>query len=405
MRILYLSPWFPYPPIYGSKIRLYNLLSGLAEHHEVTLISFTDTEIQPVWIEHIKQICSNVILIPQDPFRQSRTRSIIGWISPRPSSVVATYSPLMQAEAQRMFMEWHPDRVIAYTFVTAPYALGSRDTIKVLDIENLMFNMMHENYQRANGVLAKMRRWLAWKKFLSYERNLYTQFGKVLVASKVDKEKVAKFLGIPKPSIDIVPNGAQPSKINAFREKPQNDTLIFTGSLTYHANYEAIYYFLDQIFPLIIAEVPNVHLRVTGSTKGVDLKSLRICDQVEFTGFVDDINSLVTSSWVSIVPILSGGGTRLKILESMAYGTPVISTSKGAEGLDIINGEHILIADSPGEFAKRTIELLHDPLLRTRLAQNAHRLISENYNWDSIRNDFCRIVESAGQSAAKHVGK
>jgi glycosyltransferase involved in cell wall biosynthesis len=134
-------------------------------------------------------------------------------------------------------------------------------------------------------------------------------------------------------------------------------------------------------------------LLITGSTKGVDLSDLSVNNSVIFTGFVEDIRSVVAAAWMAVVPILSGGGTRIKILEAMALGTPVVATSKAAEGLTVRDGEHILLADDPATFADCTLRLLRDPFLRRRLVTNARRLVEQHYDWAQICQYFVDLVE------------
>ena len=130
-------------------------------------------------------------------------------------------------------------------------------------------------------------------------------------------------------------------------------------------------YFLAEIYPGIRQQVGNASLTITGNTSGVRLTDLQLDDSVHLSGYVDDIRPVIAGAAVCVVPLRQGSGTRLKILEAMALGTPVVSTSKGAEGLDVTPGHDILIADEPAEFANQVIRLLRDAALRERLAVNA----------------------------------
>ena len=144
-------------------------------------------------------------------------------------------------------------------------------------------------------------------------------------------------------------------------------------------------WFLAEVYPRIKAQSPDVSLTITGSTDGVDLAGLALDDTVRLTGFVDDVRLPVAEAAVCVAPIRQGGGTRLKILEAMALGTPVVATAKGAEGLDVVDGEHLLLADDPERFARRTVALAGDADLRQRLRGNARRLVEERYDWDAHR--------------------
>jgi len=172
-------------------------------------------------------------------------------------------------------------------------------------------------------------------------------------------------------------------------------SLVFAGSPTYKPNLQGARWFLSLVYPQILERMPVAHLRMTGSTRGVDLQSLPRHGGYELTGHVPDIRPVVARSWVSVVPLQTGGGTRLKILESMALGTPVVSTSKGAEGLDVTHGENILIADDPAEFAGHVSAVLENPALRARLASRGRDLVRSRYDWDVVGPRFCEIVEQA----------
>jgi glycosyltransferase involved in cell wall biosynthesis len=172
-------------------------------------------------------------------------------------------------------------------------------------------------------------------------------------------------------------------------------SLVFNGALTYQANYTAAKYFLQEIFPLIRERRPDATLLITGSTQNVNLGDLAWSNNVKLTGYVADIRPLVASSSVCVVPLLDGGGTRIKILEAMALGTPVVSTTKGAEGIEARHGEHLLLADDAASFAECTVRLMRDPDLRQRLASQARRLVEERYDWKKIGEHFVGLVEDA----------
>jgi glycosyltransferase involved in cell wall biosynthesis len=177
-------------------------------------------------------------------------------------------------------------------------------------------------------------------------------------------------------------------------QQPAPDTLIYSGSLTYHANYAAVDFFLRDIFPIIRAQRPGARLTVTGRLDGVPTERLSQQPGVTFTGYLDDIRPLIAGSMVNIVPLRSGGGTRLKILESLALGTPVVATPKGAEGLDLVPGRDLLIADQPADFAQAVLSLLADPDLRQTLRHNGRTAVEARYDFARIGESFCEFVES-----------
>jgi glycosyltransferase involved in cell wall biosynthesis len=190
--------------------------------------------------------------------------------------------------------------------------------------------------------------------------------------------------------VELIPNCISLSSYSSVSKTARPNSLIFSGSLRYSANHDAMIWFLSEMFPLVQSEVPQVRLTITGDHAGLPLPSNQSVDR---TGLVDDVRPLIASSWISVVPIRKGGGTRLKILEAMALRTPVVSTSKGAEGLGLRHNEHIMIADTPEDFAQEVIGLLVSPQLRDRLTSNAYQLVSKRFDWATVMPRFLNILE------------
>jgi glycosyltransferase involved in cell wall biosynthesis len=194
-------------------------------------------------------------------------------------------------------------------------------------------------------------------------------------------------------NVELVPNGIDMAAYAGDFGAPEPDTLVYAGSLTYSANFDAVRYFLEEIFPLIHRARPAVRFEVTGRLDGVPVDKLPRYDGVTFTGYLNDVRPAIARSWLSVVPLRQGSGTRLKILESLALGTPVVSTAKGAEGLDLMNERDLLIADSPGEFAAAVLRALDDPALRERLRVNGQREVASRYDWPIIGRVLCGFVD------------
>ena len=195
------------------------------------------------------------------------------------------------------------------------------------------------------------------------------------------------------PSISTVPNGIDLARYAGDFGPLQADTLVYAGSLTYQPNFDAVSFFVREIFPRIRAKRPNARLLVTGSLDGVDRASLPDTAGVEFTGYVDDVRPTIARSWLSIAPLRAGGGTRVKILESLALGTPVVATRKGAEGLDLMPGRDLLVADDPAEFAAAVVRVLDDEALRNTLGCQGGQAVAAKYGWDTIGQQFLDRID------------
>lgn len=390
MRILFLSTWFPYPADNGSKIRVKYLLHALGQQHEVTLLSFAFGTAQPELANGL--CCTNIETIEVNPFVENQTGSVRRFLSTEP----VNYRPIeaMWKLVNKTLGETRFEVVIASTEVMATYALQAQsDTIKMLEEHNSLTRMMRERYESGVGLVSSVRQWVSWQKTWRYEAKLFNQFDLVTMVSEQDRELSERILTRDVGRVAVVPNGVDCEHNRPGLTTKQPHLLIFNGSLTYDANYDAMAYFLSDIYPLIRAQMPEVSLKITGSTEGVELELLVLDKTVLLTGYVEDVRIPVAGASICVVPLRQGGGTRLKILEAMALGTAVVSTAKGAEGLEVVDGEQLLIADDPGDFANRVVGLLGDDRLRKRLSANARRLVEEKYDWQQIGARFVALVE------------
>jgi glycosyltransferase involved in cell wall biosynthesis len=250
-------------------------------------------------------------------------------------------------------------------------------------VEDLELSMIFNQIQAQQSFLQKFRHKLTWWKQRNYAINLLNRTHGCTVASEHEQALVKSIVADFEP-LAVIPNGMD---LKLYEDKwgpTEPDALIFPGALTYWANFEAMAFFLESVFPLIRVRRSTVTLRITGQTDNVPLHRLRLDDSVILTGYLQDIRPTLAQSKACVVPLTTGGGTRLKILEAMALGTPVVSTTRGAEGLDVTPGENILLADNPNEFADATLRLLDDDALQDKLTANGRRLVREKYNWDEI---------------------
>lgn len=392
MKILFLSAWFPLAPDNGSKIRVYNMLRSLSSRHEVTLLSFIrpgDVNSTPAR----QEICKTCQTVPWRPFRPARAKAVLGYLSPTPRSLVDTFSTQMARLVSEASAGLHVDVVIASTIEMARYALSVPARAHVLEEHNFTTRLMRERYKRQTNPIARLASWLTYAKYLRYEADLFARFDAVTMVSEVDAAAVRSSLP-KKPLVKVIPNGVDLCEYPSDDIMAHRSGVIFTGSLTYAANLNAVRYFLTEIWPLVKQELPAEHLKITGRHDGVDVREFSACAGVELTGYVDNIRSVLRQSAISVIPIREGGGTRLKILEAMALGTPVVSTSKGAEGLEVTSGQDIWIADDPREFAELICRTLKHPDLGARMAKSAADLVRAKYDWKFIGNEFEALLQA-----------
>ncbi len=387
MKILFLSRWYPFPPNNGSKLRVYHLLLGLSTKHELSLLSFIERSDEELDAQEIRSICQDVKVVKYKPYRPNSLQAYLGYFSLTPRSVVDSHSDEMQRYVRREIESGSYDLVIASQPAMARYCLGSHGAPVLL--EEIEVGVLFDQFMQASSSLRRFRYGLTWYKFRNFLARLFRSGAACTVVSEKEKRLVARYVRCQIP-IEVIPNCISLPDYHRFYENPQPNTLIFTGSFRYSANYDAMVWFLTEIYPLIQVEIPDVKLVITGDHADLPLP---VSSGVVLTSFVDDIRPLIARSAVSIAPIRVGGGTRLKILEAMALHTPVVATSKGAEGLDVTDEQDILIADLPAEYAGAVCRILREPELHNKLVGNAYLLVAEKYNWSVVLPQFLDLVE------------
>lgn len=393
LEILYISTFFPYPPDNGARIRIYNLLSSLAEKHHIHLISFFPPDSDQKDLGVVRSFCTRVEIIERDPFWRDPHQRLTSHLSLTPRDIIRGFSQEMEKITDQMVKHQKFDVVIASTLETSRYALCAKNEPHILEEQNFATRWMEERYQSQNNPLRRLASWITYQKCKRYEKRLYPYFNAVTMVSDQDKQSVRKVMPGYAGHLEVIPNGVDLEKCTPGLVKPSPDTLIYNGSLAYAANLDAMQYFSREIMPLIQEHRPQVQLIITGRNDGTDLSWLPPENSIRLSGYLDDVRPAVAGNWICVVPLRDGGGTRVKILEAMALGTPVVSTTKGAEGLKVIHGENILIADRPKDFADECIRLLGDEILRERLTINARRLVETCYDWKVIGRQFCDLVE------------
>lgn len=389
MRILFLSAWFPFPTNNGSKLRIYNLLRALAQEHSLSLISFADQPDLDPDAPEIRQICDQVELVPVRYFKPASWRARLGFFSLKPRSVIDTFSPDMAAAIGRALRAGSYDLIIASQTRIAGYAPYFEGTPAIF--EEVEAGIIYEEYAQARSWLARLRYGLTWAKHRHYLRGLLPAFRACTVVSEPERRLFQQQVAADGPPLTVIPNCLDVAACRPFWRPPQPASLIYTGSFSYFPNHGAMVWFVEHVLPLVAAQIPEVQLTITGNRAG---KALPSEDHVQHVGFVDDVRPCVAGSMVSLAPLWTGGGTRLKILEAMALRTPVVATSKGVEGIDARHGEHLLIADTPQAFATAVISLLTDAALREQLADRAYQLVCEQYDWTAVTPRLLNLVHS-----------
>jgi glycosyltransferase involved in cell wall biosynthesis len=220
-------------------------------------------------------------------------------------------------------------------------------------------------------------------KFEKYEKKYLRLYDGIIAMSETDKGYIHKYCG-NELAVHVIPNGVDVEYFAPLDSEVERSTIVFTGTMSHPPNDEGIQYFCKNIFPKIVAKEPEVKLVIVGHAPSKEVQALADGCKVTVTGFVPDTRPYFASAAVIIVPLLTGSGTRLKILEAMAMGKAIVSTTLGAEGIACTDGENILLADTPEEFSGKVLELMKNQNFSESIGKKARELACERYSWKNL---------------------
>ena len=395
MRILWVKAGGLVPPDTGGKIRSYNILRQLARRHSVTFFSYyaalpNDTH------SELKSIFDGVVCVPlQLPPQKSLAESLeygMRLFSYQPYGITKYCRPAARKRLGSLLQKESYD-VIVCDFIFAAGVIPWNCPIpKVLFTHNVEATIWRRHYEVAKNPLWKAISHWEWRKMNAAEHRYLRLADRVLAVSETDRDTFATFMDPQK--ITVIPTGVDVDYFQPLAMEEVPDSLVFTGSMDWLPNEDAIFYFVEAILPLIKQQHPSVSLEVVGRNPSRKLQGLIEAEKsVRLTGWVEDIRPFLARGSACIVPLRIGGGTRLKIFEAMAMGKAVVSTTVGAEGLPVQNGENILLADTPNDFAASVVSLLRDSDQRRRLGAAARKLVHENYSWPKVAESFSRVLQ------------
>jgi polysaccharide biosynthesis protein PslH len=400
LRLLVISEWFPHPPIAGAKIRAYSLIRQLARLAELDLVAQVRTltpEQLAAGKNHMEQFCRTVEAVPVIPYRYSVGKALRTLVDPVPPVVrYMRNRPLEQAVAAK----WSQGYDAAVTTISG-YPSATLRSLVTLGMRPLVADSLELGVFRPKNPslsLRNIRSQVTWWRMRRFTQNILRDVDVVTVTSEAERDLFGNLLREPDQCV-VVPSALDLRDYVGDYGPRDHNILLYAGSFGYIANYEAMQWLTREVFGHITGR-ENLTVQVTGNTAGRDLEPLReACPRIEFTGFVDDIRPYFAKSGICIVPILSGGSTRLKIVEAMAWGTPVISTSIGAEGLEVTSGENILLADTPVDFAKAIERLVRDRDLWQRISASGRHLVEERYSSERMYRQLAEML--AGLTASE----
>jgi polysaccharide biosynthesis protein PslH len=380
LKILFLTSRFPYPPHRGDKLKIFNLIKSLSSQHDVHLLSFIQESEEAAFGDKMMNWCASVHVVHL-PVWRSLLNCGLQFLSAEPFQVAYFRSSKMRSLLAEQIAEIQPDLIHTHLIRMAPYTMNIQEIPRVLDLTDAV-SLYLDRYRSATP--SRLRRFLLgieYSRMVSYE-HVISRFDLALVCSLVDRDVLVR--NVPEAAIDILQNGIDLgifSSDETVRQDPNR--IIFTGNMSYFPNEDGAQFLVNEILPHIKKQLPLVEVYLVGQSPRDKVKSLSR-DGVHVTGFVEDIRLEYLKSAVAVSPVRFGAGTLNKVLEPLALGIPVVSTSIGIQGLDLKPGSDILVADEPEQFANHIVRLLKDPGLRGEMGSAARDKIRSKFEWTEI---------------------
>jgi glycosyltransferase involved in cell wall biosynthesis len=396
MHILFLTQVLPFPLDAGPKVRAYCVLRYLAQFHKITLVSFVRSTDSPEAIAHLGKYCAKVFTCPMPRSKLLDAVHLLQSLTTKqPFIITRDQVPEMYKLLNDVVQQLDPfDAIHADQLWMAPYALHFRRTLSkegrptvVLDQHNAVYLILQRMAAETRNPLKRSLLQLESQKLAHFEVETCRQFDHVLWVTEEDHRAVERYASSATASVPnsgVIPICVDVEAESCIQSRSGARRVTFLGGLHYPPNAEGVRWFAEKVFPKVLASMPDAVLTVIGkqppNLEGVGIPRTNL----EVTGYVADPAPYLEDTAVFIVPLHAGGGMRVKILDAWAWGLPIVSTTVGAEGVNILPGENILIADSPEEFAQATIQLLASPTQGKSLAQAGRAWVEQHYSWRTI---------------------
>jgi glycosyltransferase involved in cell wall biosynthesis len=386
VRILFLSQLLPLPLDAGAKIRAYYVLRHLIEAgHSVSLLCFVRPTDRTADLDALTRLCGTVetVAISRSRVKDARDgfRSVF---SNEPFLIMRDRSSEMDARLQHLMMRVSFDAVHADQLWMAPYAARcSSVPFKVLDQHNAVFKVPDRLAAQQRHVLGKsLLRWEA-AKLATFERTMFDNFNHVVWVSEEDRRVFPGLAGSDDGVHRTIPIAVDPAATKPI-DRPRPFRVTFLGGIHWPPNAEGVSWFLDCVWPAIERVFPDCVFTVIGKDGDKRLRRGELPARTEVTGYVPDLRRYLSETAVFVVPLHTGAGMRVKILDAWSWGLPVVSTSVGAEGIHVAQGHDVLIANDAQDFAESVVRVLRDRGLAKRLAANGRETVQMLYDWRRV---------------------
>jgi glycosyltransferase involved in cell wall biosynthesis len=399
MRVLLLTQVLPFPPDSGPKVKTYHLLQHLAQHHEVTLVSLVRSQEEAARAAALRGLCAEVHTVL---LRRSRSRDAYHLAL----STLAGDSFLMRrddsAELRALLAQLTRrtrfDIVHADQLNMAQFAVELPAGARVIDQHNAVWTIV-QRMAAQSGYAKRVGLELEARRLRRYEARICARFDGMLAVSEPDLaflRLAADEAGVTLPPTAVVPIAVDARGVPPVNREAEPTNILSMATMFWPPNVDGVLWFAREVYPLVRRAVPGASFTVAGARPPASVRRLAEEEpSIAVTGYVDDPRPHLERAAALIVPVRAGGGMRVKILEALARGLPIVSTTIGYEGIDLTPGEHLLAGDTPERFAAALIRLLGDPALGRRLAAAGRELAERVYDWRVVNPQVDALYEAA----------
>ena len=399
MHILWIKTELLHPVDKGGRIRTYQMLRALARQHEVTYLTLDDGTAAPDAVAKATEYCARVEVVPFTPPAKGSPAffaALIGNLfSSLPYSIARYEVPALRDRLRAICAQRRVDVVVCDFLAPSINVPDDLGVPVVLFQHNVEAMIWERHAQVATQPLKKAYMTEQWRRMKRFEAAECRRMSRVVAVSVQDAEVFTRDYGVR--DVPDVPTGVD---TDYFVRQPdvvrKPGSMVFTGSMDWMPNEDGIAWFVEGILPRIRAAIPTATLTIVGRNPTAKVKALQSAALgVTVTGSVPDVRPYLASHQLFIVPLRVGGGTRLKIYEGMTMGLPTVSTTIGAEGLPVRDGEHLVLADDPDAFARACIALLEDPARCAAMGDAADHYVREHFGWDGVARRFAEFCQGA----------
>lgn len=393
-----LTPYLPYPLLSGGQIRTYNLLKKLAKKYDVTLFALIKDESERQYLPELEKYCRKIKLFKRSKKPFTLRNIFQTAFSSYPFLVIRNHAPETLRMVREELEREKYDLIHAETFYMMPNIPPT--TVPILLVEQTIEYLGYESFaDKVKLPFLKPLLKIDINKIRKWEELYWQSCTKLITMSEDDRQFIGKTIGSTE-KIEVVSNGVD---VEWFAEKernlPPDPTVLSVGTFNWLPNVEAVNFLVQKVWPLIKQSIPNAKLWIVGNAPTKEVFEYQQKDtSITITGGIPDIRDAFTGAHVLVAPVFSGKGTRYKILEAMASGTPIVSTTIAVEGLNVQNGVHVLTGDTAEEMAAHAVSVLQDAVLQKKLAENGRKFVTQTYDWSSIAEKLDTIYRQLGMS-------